>query len=383
MTSRDPSNSTPEWPPVRAALCHDWLTGMRGGERVLELLCEGFPQAPIYTLLANPAAVCDAIRNHPIQTSWLQKIHRIENIYRMLLPLFPAAIRSLHPAPADILISTSHCVAKSIRPHPACRHLCYCFTPMRYAWTFQDEYLGKHSLKKQLARPILAALRHWDARTTNHVDAFVAISHHVRQRIEAYYQREASVIYPPVDTLRCTPGPTPGSQDFDLIVSALVPYKRIDLAVEAYNRSGFPLRIVGTGGARNTLEAKAQPNITFEGWQSDETVLERYRNCRFLVFPGEEDFGIVPLEAQACGKPVIAFGRGGACETVKEGQTGLFFARQTPEALQEAVQKATHTEWNQTTIRKHAQSFDNAVFIQNMIQAIEQCLNTPLTRQMN
>ena len=362
--------STQNWPQAKVALCHDWLSGMRGGERVLEILCNAYPQAPLYTLLSNPGAVSETIRNRPIHNSWLQRIPGITNHYRSLLPLFPAAIRSLKPEPADMLISTSHCVAKSIQPPSNCHHLCYCFTPMRYAWTFQEEYLG-NTFRKTLATPILAALRKWDAQTAHRVDTFIAISHHVKERIENFYEREASVIYPPVDTDRCTPGKDPSTQDFDLIVSALVPYKKIDLAIDAYNRSGYPLRIVGTGGAREKLAARAGPNITLEGWQPDEVVLDRYRNCRLLVFPGEEDFGIVPLEAQACGKPVVAYKRGGACETIRADETGIFFDQQTPEALMHAVERASKQTWNAKAIRQHACTFSNDAFIAAMQEAIQ------------
>ena len=368
------STAKQDWPAARVALCHDWLSGMRGGERVLEILCDAYPDAPLYTLLANPGAVSETIRNRPIHTSWLQRIPGIANHYRSLLPLFPAAIRSLNPASANILISTSHCVAKSIRKPPNCHHLCYCFTPMRYAWTFQEEYLG-NAIRKTLAAPLLAAMRQWDAQTAHRVDTFIAISHHVKKRIEDFYEREASVIYPPVDTDRCTPGADAGSQDFDLIVSALVPYKKIDIAIAAYNRSGHPLRIVGTGGSREKLEAQAGPNITFEGWQPDDVVLERYRNCRLLVFPGEEDFGIVPLEAQACGKPVVAYNRGGACETVLANQTGIFFDQQTPDALANAVHIAGKRIWDPATIRNHALQFSNQAFIAAMQNAIRSSLD--------
>ena len=362
------------WPDAKVALCHDWLSGMRGGERVLEILCHAYPQAPLYTLLANPDAVSETIRNRPIRTSCLQRIPGIVQHYRSFLPLFPAAVRSLKPEPADIMISTSHCVAKSIRKPPNCHHLCYCFTPMRYAWTFQEEYLGS-KWRTTLAKPLLAALRHWDARTADRVDTFIAISNHVKKRIEDYYQREASVIYPPVDTDRCTPGPDGGTRDFDLIVSALVPYKRIDLAIEAYNRTGHPLRIIGTGGSRDKLEAKAAPNIIFEGWQPDDIVLERYRNCRLLVFPGEEDFGIVPLEAQACGKTVVAYNRGGACETIRANQTGIFFEDQTPDDLANAVHVAGKRIWDPVAIRQHALTFSNTAFIAAMQDAIRACLD--------
>jgi glycosyltransferase involved in cell wall biosynthesis len=369
------------WPALSAALCHDWLSGMRGGERVLEMLCDGFPSAPIYTLLANRAVISDTITRHPIHTSWLQRIPTIEKHYRALLPLFPAAIRSLRPPPeTELLISTSHCVAKSIRTNPHTRHLCYCFTPMRYAWTLYDDYFGSGRAKALIARPLLAGLRRWDRRTADRVDHFVAISHHVRQRIEAFYGRDADVVYPPVDTCRCTPGPTSGTRDFDLIVSALVPYKRIDLAIDAYNQLGWPLKIVGVGGKRKDLEARAGRNITFEGWRSDDEVLELYRHCRLLVFPGEEDFGIVPLEAQACGKPVVAYGRGGALETVQDGVSGLFFDRQTPEALAQAVEEAAARHWDAAVIRRHAEAFGTPVFIRGLSASIAKCINSPSRR---
>ena len=367
------TNHQENWPQANVALCHDWLSGMRGGERVLEILCDAYPQAPLYTLLANPTAVSETIRNRTIHTSWLQRIPGIVNHYRNFLPLFPAAIRSLTPEPADIIISTSHCVAKSLRKPAHCHHLCYCFTPMRYAWTFQEEYLGS-SLRTSMAKPVLSALRQWDARTADRVDTFIAISHHVKKRIEDFYQREASVIYPPVDTDRCTPGTQRSSEDFDLIVSALVPYKRIDLAIEAYNRTGYPLRIIGIGGSREKLAARAAPNIIFEGWQPDDVVLERYRNCRFLIFPGEEDFGIVPLEAQACGKPVVAYNRGGACETVRANETGIFFDHQNVDELVQAIALAEKRIWDPDVIRRHALTFSNAAFIANMQTAIRTCL---------
>ncbi len=362
------------FPTVSTALCHDWLTGMRGGERVLEILCNAFPQAPIYSLLANRSAISGIINRHPIHTSWMQRIPGIERHYRAFLPLFPAAVHSLHPPPADLMISTSHCVAKSIVTYPQTRHLCYCFTPMRYAWTFYDEYFGDSRAKALIARPLLAWLRHWDRRTANRVDRFVAISQHVRKRISDFYGRDADVVYPPVDTQRCTPGDTPGSGDFDLIVSAMVPYKRIDLAVDAYNRLGWPLKIAGTGSRRAALEARAKRNISFEGWRSDAEILDLYRNCRLLVFPGEEDFGIVPLEAQACGKPVVAYGRGGALETIQNGVTGVFFNEQSPVALAQAVTAAANHPWNPDVIRRHAEAFGITHFIAGLSTAIRACL---------
>jgi glycosyltransferase involved in cell wall biosynthesis len=357
------------WKSLNVTLCHDWLTGMRGGERCLELLCEGFPQAPLYTLLCNPAAISDTLRRHPIHTSWVQRLPAIERHYRHLLPLFPSAIGRFRPAPADLLISTSHCVAKGIRPAAGTPHLCYCFTPMRYAWLFHDEYLGGHPLKKLLARPLLAWLRHWDRATAPRVTRFVAISRHVQDRIRRFYGRESDVVYPPVDTDRWTPDGAPPA-DFDLIASALVPYKKLDLAIEVYTRSGRALKVVGTGTEMARLKAMAGSTIEFLGWQPDAALLELYRRCRMLIFPGEEDFGIVPLEAQACGRPVVAFGRGGALETVKDGVSGVFFGEQTPAALRDAIGRCAATRWDAAAIRAHAETFGVPVFIAGLDKSI-------------
>lgn len=361
-------------PPQPVVLAHDWLNGMRGGERVLELLCREFPEAELYTLLHKPGAVSQTIESHPIHTSFLQHLPGIQSRYRYTLPLFPLAARGLRARDAELIISTSHCVAKAVRGHRSTRHLCYCFTPMRYAWTFYEEYFGSGTGKKILLKPLLAALRRWDRDASEHVDRFVAISHHIRKRIHTYYGRDADVIYPPVDTDRCTPnGRDP--EDFDLIVSALVPYKRIDLAVEAYTRLGTPLKIIGTGTEYEALRAAAGPHIEFKGWQSDDDVTDAYRRCRALVFPGEEDFGIVPVEAQACGRPVIAFGRGGALETVRDRETGVFFPEQTPEALLQAVEKSHAIPWNPTAIRHHAETFSADRFLREIRIVIDECLD--------
>lgn len=364
------------WRQLNVVLCHDWLTGMRGGERVLELLCAGFPEAPIYTLLHNRAAVSATINGHAIHTSPLQRLPGIHLRYRYFLPLFPSALRALQAPQADLLLSTSHCVAKSLR-HPAgTPHLCYCFTPMRYAWLFQEEYLGTQPLKRLLARPLLAWLRHWDRKTASRVTSFVAISRHVQDRIRRFYGRESEVVYPPVDLDRWTLAPAATDGGFDLIASALVPYKKIDLALTAYAQLGRPLKIVGTGTEMPRLKALAPPNVEFLGWQSDEALLDLYRGCRLLVFPGEEDFGIVPLEVQSCGRPVVAYGRGGALETVKEGVSGVFFAEQTPEALCEAVTRASGMAWNREAIRAHAEAFGVQTFINGLDRCIRPLVST-------
>lgn len=364
-----------EWKDMNVVLCHDWLTGMRGGERVLEVLCRAFPNAPIMTLIYNKSAVSDIINSHPIHTSWLQKIPGIHKYYRNLLPLFPLAIKSLHPPKADIIISTSSCVAKSIQPADGTPHLCYIFTPMRYAWTFFDEYFGKKSLKGMIARPILKALRKWDKKTSNRVTRFVGISNHVRDRINNFYEREADVVYPPVDMTRCTIDPeTDATGKFDLIVSALVPYKRIDLAVDAYNKLGFPLKIVGIGSELPKLREQSNENIEWLEWQSDETVLKLYQTCRMLIFPGEEDFGIVPLEAQACGRPVVAYKKGGALETITDNVSGLFFEEQSEKSLTDAINRCAKHNWDKNNIRNNAKKFSTQNFVDSLNESIKQTM---------
>lgn len=363
----------PDWRSLRVALCHDWLTGMRGGERVLEILCAAFPDAPILTLLHIRGSVSPAIESHPIHTSFLQRIPGIASRYRYFLPLFPAAVGLLRCPPADLVISTSHCVAKSVKPPRGAAHLCYCFTPMRYAWRFYDEYFGKNAIEGAAIRPMLAALRSWDRATAHRVTRFVAISEFIRERISEAYGRDSDMVYPPVDTDRCTPAAGAPRADYDLVVSALVPYKRIDLAVAAYTRSGRALRVVGVGSELHRLRAMAGPNVEFSGRLSDAEVVEQYRHCRFLVFPGEEDFGIVPLEAQACGRPVIAFNRGGARETVCDGLGGVFFDRQTPEELLAAVARAESTAWNPSRIREHALRFHPRRFVDGLAASIDAC----------
>ena len=362
------------WTKMNVALSHDWLTGMRGGERVLEWLCRGFPHAPIYSLIHNPAGVSATINAHPVTTSWLQHVPGIYRHYRYFLPLYPLAISQMPVPPADVLISTSHCAAKSLRVRPGAKHLCYCFTPMRYAWLFHNEYLGRNPFKRALTAPVLAALRRWDRASAARVDRFVTLSRHVQERIRRFYGRESDVVYPPVDVDFFTPGPTETHGGYDLIVSALVPYKRVDLAVRAYSLLGWPLKISGTGTDYAALQRIAGPNIQFLGWQSDDQLRELYRGCRLLIFPGEEDFGIVPLEAHACGRPVVALARGGALETIKSGETGFFFPEQTEAALLTAIKEAATQRWSREAIRRQAERFAPQQFINGLAASLEKCL---------
>lgn len=367
---------------LRVILSHDWLTGMRGGERVLEVLCRMFPQAPIHTLIADPPALSNTIRRHSIITSWLQKIPGITKHYRYFLPLLPSVIESFRASEADLVISTSHCVAKGLKPPADALHLCYCFTPMRYAWLFYEEYFGRNRLKKMVLSPMLKRLRKWDRAASDRVTRFVTLSRHVAGRIREFYGREADVVYPPVNIdfwkpasiLQDTTCTGSDLGNYDLMVSAMVPYKRIDLAVNAYGRSGFPLKIVGTGPLLQQLRGFAGKNICFLGRVPDEQVRQLYQDCRFLVFPGEEDFGIVPVEAQACGRPVVAYGKGGTLETVVENKTGVFFHDQSENALLEAVESAASMKWNPVAIRSNAERFSEDNFIRGMEKSISQCL---------
>lgn len=366
-----------EWSNIKVILSHDWLTGMRGGERVLEILCSAFPNATVYTLLHDPAAISDTINGHRVITSYLQRIPGILKRYRGFLPLFPAAVRSMKTEPADLLISTSHCVAKGLVPRKGTRHLCYCFTPMRYAWLFYDEYFGSNPVKRLFADPILSRLRAWDKSTSERVDRFVTLSRHVQERIRNYYGRESQIVYPPVNTEFWTPSCrscAANGKQYDLIVSALVPYKRIDLAVRAYARTGKNLVIAGVGSEFRRLRAMATPNIEFTGWVTDARIRDLYRNCRLLVFPGEEDFGIVPVEAMACGRPVVAYARGGASETIREELTGILFNEQTEDSLIGAVERCAARAWDSSAIRAHAERFGRANFIKGLIPQIEACL---------
>jgi glycosyltransferase involved in cell wall biosynthesis len=360
---------------IQAGLCHDWLTGMRGGERVLELLADRYPEAPIYTLLHNPGTVSDRIASHPIHTSPLQRIPGIADHYRNFLPVMPWMTRAWKPpSDLDLLISTSHCVAKAIRTAPETRHVCYCFTPMRYAWLFHEEYFP-NPVKRTLLAPVLAGLRAWDKTVSSRVDRFVAISEHVRKRIHDFYGREADVVYPPADTEFFSPDDTP-RQEFDFLISAMVPYKKVDLAIRAYTESGYPLKVMGAGSGLEALQQIAGANIEFLGRQPDETLREMYRSCRLLIFPGEEDYGIVPVEAMACGTPVVAYGRGGALETVEDNITGVFFHEQSPESLWCAVEEAAAMDWDRTLIRNRAEMFNTSTFLDGMARVVAEVMRS-------
>ncbi|MBF0254742.1 MAG: glycosyltransferase [Candidatus Omnitrophica bacterium] len=344
---------------MKIAYHHDWLNGMRGGEKCLEAAIEEFGPGPVHTLFCEPGRVSPAIAACPIQTSWLQRVPGINRVYQWLLPLFPLAAGTIPPAEADLIVSMNHCVAKSFpKKSSSTPHLCYCFTPMRYAWLFFEEYFGRRpAWMRLLIRWVLKGLRWWDRRTNRGVDRFVAISEHVRARIERFYQRDAGVVYPPVDTLFFTPDDQADRQEYLLVVSALVPYKRVDLAVSAAKRLGMSLKVIGDGPELSRLKTLAGPEARFLGWVSSEAIRDHYRSARALIFPGEEDFGIVPVEAQACGLPVIALGRGGALETIQSGVTGVFFEEPTVESLMKALARFGGIRWDESAIRANAERF--------------------------
>ncbi len=309
-------------------LVHDWLTGMRGGEKVLESLCRLYPDADLLTLVHAPGTVSPLIEHRRVRTSLIQRLPAPARWYRHYLPLFPMAIEQFDLDDATLIISTSHCAAKAVVPTGRAVHLCYSHSPMRYAWDQFPHYFGPQRLGRlgsAAARRVVAWLARWDRDTAPRVHRFVANSAYVAGRIGRYYNRRASVLHPPVDTRFFTPGHE-AAGDYFLVVSALVPYKRIDIAIRAADRLGVPLKIVGTGPDAERLHALAGPSVEFLGRVDDEALRRWYQGARALVMPGEEDFGIAPVEAMACGRPVVALGVGGACETVEHGVTGWLVA---------------------------------------------------------
>jgi glycosyltransferase involved in cell wall biosynthesis len=372
----------------RVVLVHDWLTGMRGGEKCLEVLCRRWPDAQLLTLLHTPGSVADAIERLRPRTSWLNKLPGVARYYRYLLPLMPAVMSSWRLPECDVVVSLSHCVAKSACPPRRADgtpvpHVCYCFSPMRYAWHMRRSYFDGRvaGLKARLLDRLLSRLRAWDRSSAERVSHFVAISRTVQARIRECYDRPSAVVYPPVDTDFYTPAPVP-RQDNYLVVSAFAPYKRLDLAVEACNRLKQPLVIIGTGQDEKRLRALAGPTVHFLGWQPDGFIRDQMRRCRGLLFPGEEDFGIVPVEAMACGAPVLAFGRGGATETVAplgpaRDPTGLFFPEQSADCLAEAILhfEARRRDFDPLIARRQALRFSTQHFAEQFFGYLDGVLS--------
>jgi glycosyltransferase involved in cell wall biosynthesis len=375
----------------RVVLVHDWLTGMRGGEKCLEAACRRWPRARLYTLLHRRGAVSEAIERLRPRTSFLQLLPGVHRWYRYLLPLMPAAAAAWRLPPCDLVVSFSHCVAKAARAPRGVPHVCYCFTPMRYAWHLRDAYFGGRvaGLKARALALLLRRLRDWDRRSAAGVSHFIAISQTVRRRIAECYGRDSAVIYPPVDTDFYCPAARP-REDFYLAVSAFAPYKRLDLAIAACNRLRRRLVVIGSGQDEARLKALASPTVRLLGWQPDEVIRDHLRRCRALLFPGEEDFGIVPVEAHACGAPVLALGRGGATETVVppgagREPTGLWFEEPTLDCLTEAIGafEARRNDFNPAAARRQALRFNAHRFRDELLAFLDAILQSdaaPLRR---
>ncbi|MEA2016488.1 MAG: glycosyltransferase [Actinomycetota bacterium] len=313
----------------KTALIHYWLTGMRGGEKVVESICGLFPDIDIFTLVHNRDKVSELINRHKISTSFIQKFPFAKKKYQTYLPFMPVAIEQFDLSDYDIVISSESGIAKGVLTNPETCHFCYCHTPMRYLWNMYFDYLRNERVgffKRKIIERVFNYLRVWDLATASRVDYFISNSNNVRKRILKYYRRDSEVIYPPVDVENMIFSAK--KEDYYLIVSQLVSYKRIDIAVRAFNQLKKELVIVGEGGEYKKLKKMAKPNIKFMGWQEADSLKQLYAGAKAFIFPGEEDFGITPVEAQASGTPVIGFGKGGLMETVVEGKTGLFFHRQ-------------------------------------------------------
>ena len=360
---------------LKVAIVHYWLVGMRGGEKVVEALCEMFPQADLFTHVYAPEAISATINRHSVRTSFIARLPRAAARYQRYLPLMPMALEQLDLRGYDLILSSESGPAKGIIPPAGALHLCYCHSPMRYIWNMFHDYRERSGpLTRLLMPPLSHYLRTWDAISATRVHGFAANSRTVARRLHTYYRRDATVIHPPVDTRAFAPVPAAERGDFYLMAGELVAYKRPDLAVEAFNRMGKPLVVAGGGEMLARLKAQAGPTVSVLGPQSFDALRNVYARCRALVFPGEEDFGIVPVEAMASGRPVIAFRRGGATETVVDGRTGLFFDQQTPDAIIEAVTRCERTDFDPDEIVMHARRFGADVFKAGMGRFIAESL---------
>jgi glycosyltransferase involved in cell wall biosynthesis len=364
---------------MRVALIHDWLNGMRGAEKVLEAFCEIFPEAIIFTLFYEKDKVTKTISSHEVRASILNKIPGFRQSYRNMLPLFPAAIERFNLSNFDLVISSSHCVAKGAKPAPDALHICFCHSPMRYVWDRFDDYFSdveSRQIKRYMARAICMNLRRWDVQSSSRVDLFISNSEFVQRRIKKFYNRPSTVIYPFADVDFYTPdnAAKKNAGNYFLAVSALVPYKRIQDIVEAFGGLDERLIVVGDGPEKHKLMKMASSNVEFTGWLSSQKILGLYRDCRALIFPGVEDFGIVPIEAQACGRPVIALAEGGALETVKgpiigidrglsPNTTGLFFKKPGAMNIVEAIKRFKTIQFDGHAIRNNALKFSRESFI--------------------
>lgn len=358
---------------MRVALVHYWLVSMGGGERVLETLCRMYPQADIFTHVLHRKALTPVIARHNIRTTFINRLPGSRRFYQRYLPLMPLALEQLDLTGYDLVISSESGPAKGVITRADSLHVCYCHTPMRYLWDNWPEYFAEAGPLTRLGmRCLLPGLRRWDLLSASRVDHFLANSQTVARRIRKHWRRAADVVYPPVNidsfTVRAS-----GKGEFYLCLGRLAGYKRVDLAVKACSRLNRPLLVVGEGEALKTLQACAGPCVRFLGRQDDAAVAALLARARALLFPGEEDFGIVPLEAAASGVPVLAYGRGGATETVRENSTGLFFAEQSVQALEAAIVEFERREsdFDPAEMRRHAEGFNETRFMREFAARVE------------
>lgn len=358
---------------MKLAIVHDYLNQMGGAENVLLVLHELFPDAPIYTSIYAPELVHPAFRKMDIRTTFMQRLPLVHTHHQPFLPLYPFAFESLDLREYDVVLSMSSGWSKNVLTRPETCHLCYCLTPMRFGWSF-EEYVARERVsgwQRAALLPIVTALRVWDVVGANRVDHFATLSTTVQRRIAKFYRREAALIYPPVDTERYRPVSSVVPGDYFLSLGRLIPYKRVDLAIEACNRLRVPLKVVGDGRDRRRLEAMAGPTVEFVGTVDESTKRRYLQECRAFIFPAEEDFGITPVEAMAAGRPVVAFGSGGALDTVIEGTTGLLFRQPTVESLEAALARVGSHTWESEAIVAHASQFGVEPFMIKLRSFVE------------
>ncbi len=366
--------------PPKVAIVHDWLTGMRGGEKVLDAICQLYPDATLYTLVQVPGSVSTRIEQRRIKRSLVQWLPRAGQLYRQYLPLFPSAVELFDLDGYDLVISSSHCAVKSVIRGVAATHVCYCHSPMRYAWDQFEAYFGPDQVgevRSRVLRPILAHLARWDAATAGRVDRFLANSQYVAGRIRRYYNRGSTVVYPPVDTAFYRPPEPSGRHQPEtsfLVVSALVPYKRLDIAIDGCRQAKVPLKIVGRGPEEARLRQLAGADVEFLGWRSDEDIRDLYGRATGVLLAGTEDFGMVPVEAQACGTPVVALRAGGACETVVDGVTGVLVEDESAEAFAAGLSRVRALDRDPAAIRANAERFSHARFMTDFQAAVADAL---------
>ena len=360
---------------MRIAIVHDYLNQMGGAERVLLVLHDLFPDAPVFTTIYEPSLVDPAFKQMDVRTTFMQRLPFVHRHHQPYLPVFPFAVESIDLRGYDVVLSMSSAWSKNVLTRPEQCHINYCLTPMRFAWSF-EEYASRERItdwQKRALLPVVMGLRAWDVAGANRVDYFVGISTTVNQRIRKYYRRDAALIHPPVDVAPLAARAAEAGDDgYFLIASRLIPYKRIDLAIQACNLLGARLKILGEGRDKARLKAMAGPSVEFLGWVDEETKRSYLRRCRAFVFPAEEDFGIAPTEAIAAGRPVVAYAAGGALDVVEEGRTGLLFRQQTAEALAEQLGAVPRYTWDSPAMAARASRFDTGAFQERLRRFVDE-----------